>query len=193
MAGDGHRAGEQGIVSQYDNNIAVISTGTVHIDADKLKILQVITGGDNTRSARFFCRPRNNPEALQSIDLGGRGTSLDSLDTKPGWQGIISEVGILFYEDGDRPASYSLIRLSPFTLAGQLKVLANEWLAIDRWSQKPAHFLTTNTQEKVTPLTTLIAIWMSLAWAWHGHGPGMGLAWAWAWHGHGPGMGLAWA
>jgi hypothetical protein len=162
VVGNGFLEGDTGHIGRFSNNIAIISSGNVRLDADRLKVLQVTTGGDNRREARFFWRAQNDPEDLNFIEIRERGSRRLDLGSAPRWNGMVSEIGLLFYDDEGRGVTFTSLELAPRTLGSSLAALAQDWREQSTWNQQSVHFLHAGARHAAIPLPVLIAAWFLL-------------------------------
>jgi hypothetical protein len=157
----GSRAAAQGrIIERYENNVALLSSGPVALDAAKLGLLRVETAGPNRNRATFFWRNGDDPSDLHSAELSGRGVRWINLDATPGWQGTVREVGIVFYSDGGRPVELRGLEVRSQSLGAQLAKLAGEWRETSYWSQKSVHWLPAGAPSPSISLPLLMAAWV---------------------------------
>ncbi|MDA8752773.1 hypothetical protein N9M39_01295, partial [Halieaceae bacterium] len=88
--GDGVLEAGVGRITRFDNNIAIISSHPITVDAAQMPVLEVETRGDNTKRATFFWRRMQDSAELYSINIPARGRDYVDLSTAPDWSGIIT-------------------------------------------------------------------------------------------------------
>ncbi|MEH6636972.1 MAG: hypothetical protein V7700_15725 [Halioglobus sp.] len=162
MAGGGRVAGDVGIIEHYENNIAILSTGPVQLQAKDLGILQLETADAYTNRFTFFWRNGADPEDLHSTEIPGGGKRWINLGDLPQWQGRITELGVIFYAHEDETAEFYRLTLSPYSLALQLRKLTHNWLETSRWSQKSVHWIPAGAGLSSIPLPALMGAWVLL-------------------------------
>jgi hypothetical protein len=160
VVGSGYVEGDTGVISQFSNNVAILSSGSIYLDADKLEALHVATSGENQASGRFFWRSKDKPDDLQSIDIGGRGEERVNLARSPQWQGIITEIGLLLKEDKGKAVEFTALRIAPLTLDQQLQILWQDWRETSTWSQKSINHTWMGDEIAMVPLPLVMAGWL---------------------------------
>ena len=160
VVGKGRLAGNIGVIDQYQNNIAILSSGPVQVDAGQFNLLSVDTRGDNQKRATFFWRNGQREADLHSTQISGIGTRYISLNELPEWQGNISELGLIFYSDEGRSAEFHGLEIRPHSLGSHLKKLAHDWRETSLWTQKSVHFLPAGAPSSTIPLPVLLGAWL---------------------------------
>jgi hypothetical protein len=160
VVGSGRLAGDAYVVEQFKNNLAILSSGPVQLDTEQLGLLRVQTSGANQNSATFFWRNATGPGELHSTEISGRGTRLINLDDLPQWQGMVSEIGVIFYSDGNKPVAFQGLEITPQSLPLHFSKLALDWSETKLWSQKSNNWLDAGAVATSIPLPYLMSAWL---------------------------------
>ncbi|MEO0435755.1 MAG: hypothetical protein AAF098_02485 [Pseudomonadota bacterium] len=155
-AGRGEREASNALqVTRYDNNIALLSSGPISLDADRLKLLSLKTRGSNRREFTFFWRLQSDGD-LYSVTIDGLGHSLQDLSSSEFWKGAISELGFVFYDD-DGTVVLEEFSLASKTLAGLATKVWQDWRFVTPWSQRSVHWLPAGNISGLLPLPVFLA------------------------------------
>lgn len=146
----------------FENNVAIVSSGAVQINADSASVLQIQTSGDNTNGQNFFWRTANDPENLKTLQYEGRGTTYLRLREHAEWTGDITEFGVVFFDDGGSLAVGD-IAIQPDSLLTRVRQTFTEWTRLTPWSQKSTHWLPAGAAENLLPLPLFVTGWMLLS------------------------------
>ncbi|MEP4149552.1 MAG: hypothetical protein ABJL54_20205 [Halioglobus sp.] len=160
VVGGGQIIGNTGVVTRFDNGIAVLSSGGVRINAAQANMLSLDTGGENSADRRFFWRNGSGEEDLHSIDIGAPGKKLVNLAVSPNWTGTVTEVGFLFYEDEDRKVEVRSLEVRTRTLKDMVIVTWQDWTTMSHWSQKSVHYVPAGAESAPIKLPILMAGWL---------------------------------
>lgn len=160
VGGGGIRDGV-GIVTRWDNNVAILSTDPIALKAADLPLLTLKTEGDNQKRLTFFWRRQGSPEPAK-ITVWGRGTRYINLAQEEDWSGTIAEIGLVLYNDNEASMEFHGLSLSPNSLGTQLAKLNNDWRQQTMWSQRSVHWLPAGAASTNLPLPMLMAAWLSI-------------------------------
>ena len=160
VVGGGQIIGNAGVVTHFDNGIALLSSGGVHINAGQAKILKLDTGGKNRLERRFFWRNGPGEEDLHSIDTGAPGKKIINLDVSPNWTGTVTEVGLLLYEDEHRKVEVRSLEIRTRTLQDMIALTWQDWTTMSHWSQKSVHYVPAGVESAPIKLPLLMAGWL---------------------------------
>lgn len=163
VVGAGHLDGDLGVIDKYHNNIAIASSGPLHIVAQDVALLRVETSGNNSRPVVVFWRNGQGDPDLHSMALEGRGIHYLDLDEIQEWTGQITELGLLFYRDGDKSMVYHSLRLSGRSIGIQLARTLEDWSNTNYWTQKSVNFIPAGAQEGILPLPYVASAWAVVA------------------------------
>ncbi len=163
VVGGGRLISKARVIEQYQNNLAVVSSGPIQLDTAGYDLARVATGGANQERATLFWRNGKGPDDLHSVQIPGRGVRWIDLGEEPQWQGQITEIGFIFYADGGHPVEFHGLELLPYTLTAQFSKLAQDWLEKSTWSQQSAHWLPAGARHTMIPLPLLMAAWVAIA------------------------------
>ncbi|MEE4203138.1 MAG: hypothetical protein V2I45_05865, partial [Halieaceae bacterium] len=122
----------------------------------------VYTAGDNRNGQNFFWRLASNPEDLQSVQYEGRGRSYLRLRDNADWQGTITEIGLVFYDDGGS-LSIGEMALMPDSLPSRLRQAFTEWGQMMPWRQKSSNWLPAGAHNALLPLPLFVSGWLIIA------------------------------
>ncbi len=166
VVGQGQSGADGYVIEQYGDGVALLSSGPVSIDADRLDLLvlnlrmQAVIDDPN-RAPAFFWRRQDEEETVSRLTLLG-GDELVDLKTSEDWHGTVTEVGFLVLEDAGPAVTISGLRLEnsePMTVA---RLLAGEWFGYEPWTQRSAHSLTGGEERQHAPLPALVSVFVLL-------------------------------
>ena len=160
VVGGGQIIGNAGVVTRFDDGIAVLSSGGVHINTGQAKILKLDTGGKNRLERRFFWRNGPGEEDLHSIDTGAPGKKIINLDVSPNWTGTATEVGLLLYEDEHRKVEVRSLEIRTRTLQDMIALTWQDWTTMAHWSQKSVHYVPAGGESAPIKLPLLMTGWL---------------------------------
>ncbi|MEH6582586.1 MAG: hypothetical protein V7754_11675 [Halioglobus sp.] len=160
VVGGGQVQGEKGIISRFDNNIAIVSSGPLTIDTTDFQVLEIESGGENKNSPTFFWRPKDDASNVKTLKTHGKGAQSINLSTAKAWSGIATEVGLLFYNDEGKAAEISRLTLKPRSITSNLHALWAEWTQFVPWSEKSAHWISSGATRPMVSLPVLITAWL---------------------------------
>lgn len=126
-------------IRRFDNNVALVSSGPISVDATSAPLARVSTSGENRNEATFFWRSAGDGE-LYRKQMAGLGELYVDLADEPDWKGRITEAGVVFYDDGGRVRVESLSLHRP-TLITRLDQILSDWRWIAPWSQRSVHWV----------------------------------------------------
>ncbi|WP_117319685.1 hypothetical protein [Chromatocurvus halotolerans] len=149
-------------ITRFDNNVALVSSGPVRINTAGLSLISVVTGGENKNGQNVFWRTREDPENLKMLQYEGRGTHYLQLAENDDWSGTVTEIGLVFYDDGGT-LTVGDIRVQADSFGTRLQRVLTEWTQMMPWSQKSVHWLPAGAPESLLPLPAFIAGWLLLA------------------------------
>lgn len=160
VVGSGRLADGVRVVDNFDDNVAVLSSGPVRLDTEQLGMLRVETQGPNQGSATFFWRSANRRNAINGTTFSGRGVRWINLDDLPGWQGRVKEIGLLFHSDEDKPVGFHGLELSPNSLSLNIRKLKNDWSETELWKLKSPNWLEAGATPTSISLPVLMTAWV---------------------------------
>ncbi|MCB1674794.1 MAG: hypothetical protein KDI01_00785, partial [Halioglobus sp.] len=160
VVGGGHSQGDIGVVDRYQNNIAILSSGPVSFEAAGLGLARIETAPGAYKRATFFWRNGTTARDLHSVDVPGQGSRWLSLGDLPAWRGHITEVGLMFYAEGDQVVRFHGLDLVPGSLGAHLDKLLRDWLHTSQWSQKSVNWLPAGAASTTLPLPALMGAWI---------------------------------
>lgn len=163
VVGVSRKSGEASVIKRYQNNIAIVSSGPIQLDTAGYGLARVVTGGANQKRATLFWRNGAGPDDLHSTQVSGRGTRWINLGEEPQWRGQVTEIGLVFYADGDEEAEFHGLEMRPYGLSSQLSKLAQDWTERTTWSQRSVHWLPAGARHTTMPLPLLLSAWLLVA------------------------------
>ena len=162
MMGGGELRSGQRHITRFDNNVALVSSGPVTIDANAVSLVSITTSGSNRNGQNFFWRTASDPDNLKMFQYEGRGTTYLPLRDHPDWKGNITEIGVVFYDDGGSLAVGN-ISVQPDAFSTRLRQVGTEWTQILPWSQKSLNWLPAGTPKSLVSLPLLLAGWLLIS------------------------------
>ncbi len=159
--GEGRLENGVGIISGFDNGVAIISSAPVVIDTAELHLLRLTTSGMNQARSTFFWRRQQDPQELHTISVESRGTSIHDLLNHPSWMGTVTEVGLVFHNDQNLPVRFEGASLAPYSQLGILQKVASDWSQFSPWSQNSVNWVSADTEQALLPLSVVLMIWLA--------------------------------
>ncbi|MFK8047894.1 MAG: hypothetical protein AB8B81_05615 [Halioglobus sp.] len=158
VVGAGILQDKKGIINRFENNIAIVSSGPISLDSTKLQIIEFHIAGENNKNATFFWRNRENARELHSRKASGKGDQVINLSDAPEWEGIVSEIGLLFYDDSGKTAEFHSITVSPQDWTSKLATLWQDWAQFQLWSQKSVNWIPDGATNPLISLQLFITL-----------------------------------
>lgn len=156
------RAQNRGLaLTGFDNNVAVVSTGPINVRAADASIVRIVARGSNRQEATLFWRRAASGE-LHSVRLAGLSDVYVALHANAAWQGVISELGLVLYDDGGSILIESLA-LQPQSLSNLVRKVARDWTATAPWSLKSMNWLPAGSADATVPLPLFLMGWLAVA------------------------------
>jgi hypothetical protein len=165
VMGNGRAENEHLVVEQFANGYALLSSGPVVIEAAAYPFLHLTVDPlGNRKIPTFFWRRAGTGDQLFNRDIPNIGSMHIELATDPEWQGTISELGFLFYEDeaGGKGPMLGRIGLEPDSLSLRLQRLWAAWTAPEYWSQRSINFIWGGTERQAIHLPAPVIAWLLL-------------------------------
>jgi hypothetical protein len=160
VVGSGHIENGTGVITAYQNNIAIISSGTINVSADTLQSLRVETGGNNKNVAGFFWRREGDSANVDSLPLTHNGVVLLDLSSNSGWKGKVTEMGLIFYKDEDSSTKFHQLSLLPQTLWSSLSTVWRGWTQREHWTQASANWIAGGSGSPMVALPIVVLAWL---------------------------------
>lgn len=126
-------------VQRYVDNVAIISSGPVAIDAGGFQAVRVSGAGSNRGQITLFWRRAGEAE-LHSRTLAGLGNQYTLIGSDLSWRGTITEIGVVIYDDGGS-AKLETIEVHPYSMSLRIRQFVADKLWVNPWSQKSVHWL----------------------------------------------------
>ncbi|MFN2287772.1 MAG: hypothetical protein ABR578_05520 [Chromatocurvus sp.] len=146
-------------ITRFDNNVALVSSGPISVNAAEVSLASIHTSGDNRNGQNFFWRRASDPEDLKMLQSEGRGTTYLRLRDNPDWSGTITEIGLVFYDDGGS-LTVGDMSVMPDSLASRLRQAVTQWGQMTPWSQKSTHWLPAGAHRALLSLPLLLTAWL---------------------------------
>jgi hypothetical protein len=148
-------------IAEYKNGAAIVSTGSVALDADQFDMLEVQIYSDSDRTPMFFWRAAG-VRGLQMAPLYSEHRHL-LLENLPGWSGRITEAGIALFGDETTRAGVTRLSLSPKTLTTSLQSVLDDWATVRPWTPVSINVNSLGPENQQVRLATLALTWLLLA------------------------------
>jgi hypothetical protein len=149
-------------ISEYKNGAAIVSTGSIVLDADQFDMLELQVYNDNSNLApRFFWRTASLPD-LQMVPLYREQRYL-LLDNLPDWSGRVTEAGIAFFGDEENHAGVAKLTFSSKTFKSLVQKILDDWTAVLPWTIKSTDYSLLGPETQQVRLSTLALVWLLMA------------------------------
>ncbi|MEM9760737.1 MAG: hypothetical protein AAF933_15965, partial [Pseudomonadota bacterium] len=160
VMGAGRADGSAQSILRFENNVALLSTGPISVNAANAPVARVVSRGNNQREPTIWWRTGRDG-SLHSEEFAGIGTFYVDLSRSEAWQGRITEIGLVFYDDGGTVTleSLSLHQRNP-TIWLQ-RILA-DWRWVAPWSQRSVHWLAMGNPDAAMPFSLALVIVFTL-------------------------------
>ena len=161
VAGRGETSGDRITVDAFQDGVALLSSGPVRIDPERLSLLRVeldvpLDLEQPELAPAFFWRRADQQREVSRVTLTRSG--LLDLSAEADWRGEIVEVGFLFVDSGRGLPTLQTARLEGETLGNQLSLAFDQWTTAQPWSQQSAHFVAGGASNPRLSLTALVAL-----------------------------------
>ncbi|MEO1081897.1 MAG: hypothetical protein AAFY29_20235 [Pseudomonadota bacterium] len=160
VMGAGRAEGSAQSITRFDNNVALLSTGPISFDADDATIARIVSRGSNRREPTIWWRTARDG-SLYSEEIAGNGTFYVDLSSSEAWQGRITELGLVFYDDGGTVTLES-ISLHPRSPSMWLRKVLADWRWVAPWSQRSVHWLAMGNPDGFMPFALALVIVFAL-------------------------------
>lgn len=161
VVGSGRKTDDLLEISEYKNGAAIISTGPLDMNADQFDMLEVQIYNDSSRIPRLFWRSESLPD-LQMAPLYSKQRHL-LLDNLPGWNGRITEAGIVLFGDETNRAGLAKLDFSSKTMSTSVQSVLDDWVAARPWTTKSINLVMLGPDTQQIRLATLAVMWLLLA------------------------------
>ena len=160
VAGLSEAIGATRNIVRFENNVALVTTGPISVRADSAQIVRVETKGTNKQNTTLFWRTNANDQLYSESLPGGDAQYIDLRDSKD-WTGDITEVGLVFYDDGGSVQVDALSLHAPDLGIWVSKALA-DWSSVEPWSQRSVHWIPGSSDDSGLPLNAALLILVAL-------------------------------
>jgi hypothetical protein len=153
------------VVDQYQQGVALASSGPVVIQAEDYPVLRVngdfAVPEDPAMAPAFFWRRAGQPAQVSRLGLAD-GAGIYDLDQAGDWAGQVTEFGLLFREAAGPPPRLGGLSLQGRGLANQWQLTRRGWLAFEPWSLRSVNYIWGGAERQALPLPLPLLL---LAWA----------------------------
>ncbi|MEM1144166.1 MAG: hypothetical protein AAGI88_16425, partial [Pseudomonadota bacterium] len=150
MVGRAEDSGSSLRVTSFENNIALLSSGPINIQATDFGLVHLNASGSNQQEFTLFWR-RADTGSLHRVKLDAVGPRSVDLTENEHWQRRISELGLVFYDDGGSVDIHKLT-ITARDGSGLTRKILTDWRAVTPWSQRSVHWLPAGTIDGPLPL-----------------------------------------
>ncbi|MEL7044369.1 MAG: hypothetical protein AAGL66_05030 [Pseudomonadota bacterium] len=161
VIGAGKVVGSTQSIARFDNNVALLSSGRVAINAGDASVARIATSGNNRSESTIWWRTGGD-DSLHSQEFAGTGIFFVDLSESSEWQGQITEFGLVFYDDGGTVALESLALYQPGPALWLRRILA-DWRWVAPWSQRSVHWLAMGNPDAAMPFSLALVTVFVLA------------------------------
>jgi hypothetical protein len=162
ISGEAKVDGGSLVITRFQHKAAVVSTGPIAVAASQLSLIELESSTRNSTPRLLFWRQVSSPAELHTEELSVGRDCLD-LRGKAGWEGTITEVGVVLYEDADQQTGIAAINLHAASRQNLLRLILDEWTAASRWTQKSINSVPIGTGDSLLPLPLLLGSWLLVA------------------------------
>jgi hypothetical protein len=161
VMGSGRPDGNHAVIDGFTDGYALLSSGPVKLDAENFRFLRITLNRlPKDEAPAFFWRRSEASADLVQLRLHESGDLLIDLSGQTDWRGEISELGLLFHDDGGEPLVFGPATLRPDSLALRLRLTWDGWTYFEDWSQKSINFLNGGTFDQPVSLPLLVIGWI---------------------------------
>ncbi len=161
VLGSGEKTSHGVRIENYQDGIALLSSGPTSLDANQLSQLHFELTFDEDivsldQAPAFFWRRADQLREVSRMTLINSGYA--DLAQSEDWTGEIVEYGFFFVENRGEPAEIARVELEGNSLANTLRQIPRQWFAFTGWSQASSNWLPGGAYEQVLYLTLLVTI-----------------------------------
>lgn len=149
------------VITRYQNGSAILSTGTIALDAGEFRMAKIDTQHSPLDPPTFFWRSASDPQNLHTRPLAPD-EDLINLGNDPEWRGRITEAGVVFFQDPDHQSSLNTLSLLPDTPTNLARLALHQWLEQERWTQASINAIPGGAKSPLIPLPLLLGSWLVL-------------------------------
>lgn len=148
-------------VEEYQDGIAILSSGPTEVDADTLYLLRYKLEFDEDivsldQAPAFFWRRADQPREVSRMTLDTSG--FVDLAQSEDWGGQIVEYGFFFVENRGEPAEINAVTLDGDSLANTLRQIPDQWLSFTGWSQASSNWLPGGAYIQILHLSIVVLL-----------------------------------
>lgn len=161
VIGDGTKTADLVRVEEYQDGIALLSSGPTTLEADSLFLLNYSLVYDEDivsldQAPAFFWRRADQLLEVSRMTLNSSGFA--DLSQSDEWGGQIVEYGFFFVENRGEPAQIGALTLEGEGLANTLRQIPRHWFTYAGWSQTSSNWIPGGAFEQVLRLTPLVLL-----------------------------------
>jgi hypothetical protein len=157
-------AGERRL-GPFSNGIVILSSGRLALPAADFGLLQVAKSAEQQTQPGFFWRTASDPDNVTTVTLPAGASALLDLQRQPAWQGTITELGLVFYDDPERELRFRQLSLEALQGRALARLVWQEWTLFEPWAQTSLNWIAGGAQKQRLALPALLAAWIVLAFA----------------------------
>jgi hypothetical protein len=166
VAGAGSEREGSLMVDQYQQGLALVSSGPVEIQAVDYPVLHLngdfAVAEDPALAPAFFWRRAGQPAQVSRLTLlDGAGTY--DLGQAEEWAGQVTEFGLFFRETAGPPPRLDDLSLQGRGLANQWQLTRRGWLAFEPWTLRSINYIWGGAKGLALPLPVLLLAWAVLS------------------------------
>jgi hypothetical protein len=148
-------------VDVFANGYALLSSGPVNLQADKLRVLSYDWLPPTLPlEAAFFWRRSDDAQNVMRTEISSPGINLIDLSTEPEWHGEITEFGFLLAGAEGESVELGDTLLMPDSLKTRLQLTWRAWSLFEAWSQKSINFIYGGDYRQIVALPLLVVAWL---------------------------------
>lgn len=159
--GSGKISGDRMHVDVFANGYALLSSGPVSLQAEKLRVLSYDWSPPTLPlEAAFFWRRTDDAQNVMRTEISFPGINLIDLSTEPEWHGEITEFGFLLAGVDGKSVKLGDAMLLPDNLKTRLQLTWRAWSVFESWSQQSINFIYGGDYRQIIALPVLVAAWL---------------------------------
>ena len=165
IAGSGEQHGDGVRVTDFQNGIAVLSSGALVLDSSRLSVLELRLRSEreSQRRMRFFWRTTSDPQRVSAIEFPSRDYVRSKLGESVGWHGTVIELGLILFGEAGETVDVDSLILAPSSLGGSLRTLWHDWTFHESWGQTSTNFLFVGASDAAVHLPLIVAVWLAVS------------------------------
>lgn len=151
----------QAAITRYQNGSAILSTGSISLDADKFRLARIDAQYPPLNPPTFFWRLASDPQILRTRPLAPDEGLVD-LGSDADWRGRITEIGLAFSQSPGHESHLKELSFLTETPTNLTHLAMRQWLEHERWTQASANAIRGGAKSPQIPLHLLLGSWLVL-------------------------------